>query len=165
MKRLYGRPVSTYCVPVLLWLLAFVYFALALGFSREGRMLPLLVGAALLVMAPIEANSKSRTAAGAPLRRLVNPAADEEAEPLGGVMPQLRALASMLLFAAFMPLIGIVPAITAYMIWSVRFLGGRPWKQAVLSGLLMGGATYVLFEFALDIALYPGLLFAQPDQY
>ena len=59
-----------------------------------------------------------------------------------------------------LPLLGIALAIPIYIAGSLRVLGRKSWMQAVLTGAIVGGATYALFELALGIALYPGIFVA-----
>lgn len=160
MSPIYGRPVTRYLAPLILWILAVIYLVTAIGYAPQARLLPLLVGIALVVMLPIDLIATSETALGRRLRETLDPAAGEEIEDLGGARPQLRALAAMLGFAVALPIVGIALAIPLYIIASLRWLGRKSWVAAVLTGLLVGASIYALFDVALGIALYRGLLFA-----
>ena len=160
MKSIFNRPFSDYLFPFLVWVLSLAYVITALGYGPQARLLPLLVGIALLVMLPFDLISISDTPLGRKISGSINQAAKEEKDDLGGVRPQLRALGAMLAFALLLPLLGIAMAIPLYVAASLRVLGRKTWTQAVLTGAIVGLGTYLLFELALDIRLYPGLLLA-----
>lgn len=160
MKLIYGRPFTAYLAPLLLWAVALAYVGAALGYGPEARLLPLLVGFALLIMLPIDLISISRSSLGRKLSHSVNPAAAEEPEDLGGTRVQLKALGAMLAFAIALPVLGIALSIPLYVAGSMRLLGRKSWLQSCLTAAVVGIATYALFELALGIALYPGVLFA-----
>jgi hypothetical protein len=158
MKRIYNRPALIYLAPLLLWFVALAYVVTALGYGPQARLLPLLVGVTLLIMLPIDLISISDTAWGRWLSRSINPVAAEAAEDLGGARPQLRALGTMLAFAALLPVAGIALATPLYIAGSLRILGRMSWTRAILTGAIVGAATYAMFELELGVRLDRGML-------
>ena len=161
MKRIYGTPIWRYIVPAVLLVMMIGYFAIAIGFPRDARMMPLLVGATLLILLPIDLISLAHSRIGDMLRRRVNPAAGEPIKDIGGRGKQLTAIAWILAFAAAIFLVGIMLAVPLYITGSVRFLGGKKWSAAVLAGALAGIGNVALFQLLLGVDLYPGIFFAR----
>jgi hypothetical protein len=65
----------------------------------------------------------------------------------------------MVLCAAGMLFVGILPTVPLYVLLSMRFNGGRPWRAAVTAALAAGSFTYIVFEVLLSYRLYRGVLF------
>ncbi len=57
-------------------------------------------------------------------------------------------------------LIGALPATALYVATTVFLLGRRPLLMAIVLGVVVAGACYLLFDLALRVDLFPGLLFS-----
>jgi len=163
MKSLWGVPFYRYLPAAILLVAAIVYFVTSLGYNPDARLFPLLIGATLLALLPLDLVAISRTSIGDKIRVWFNPADatpdekdEEEERPL---KRHVQALLFVFLLIALMYLCGILAAIPIYVASSVRFLGGRSWPIALIMAVSVGLSCYVLFTVALQTDLYPGILF------
>lgn len=156
--RLFGRPVAQYALPGALLAVSIGYVVMAAGYSREGRLVPLLVGAAMIVLLPIDLIAISETRLGRRLRRLDAAAAPVEPEFRVSRRRQLASLGWMIAFALLIVAVGVAAAIPIYVAGSMRLLGRRSWASALATAAAAGIFSYLLFTYALAIDLYPGLL-------
>lgn len=160
MKQVFGTSIWRYALPATLLLLALGYFAIATGYPRDARLMPLLVGAVLLVMVPIDLVSLSQTRVGAWLRLHVNPAAGQPLQIAGGNRSQFAALGWMFGFCAGIYLLGIIVAVPLYIAGTMRFMGSKTWTASLIGAVVIGIANYALFQLMLGVNLYPGVFLA-----
>ena len=164
MKTLWGRSRVAYLPSLVLWLATIVYLTTAWSYNADARLFPLLIGAVLFVLLPLDILSIADTPFGARLRGLLNPGAalpnsdESDAQPM---RRQAVALAFVFGFAGLLIVIGVLAAIPLYVVASVKFLGRRSWWLSLATGAILGLFTYLLFVVALGIELYPGVLFAK----
>jgi hypothetical protein len=160
VKTIFGVPWIRYLTPLVLWLVAAGYVALAATYGREARMMPLLVGGLLVILVPLDIVSLSDTAPGRWLRHSLNPAAasEPEAEAVANWRPRLVAVAWMLGLPLLIYLVGVVAATFIYVAGSLRALGRKRWRTAVGTGLAAAAVGYLLLQVLLGIPLYEGLL-------
>jgi len=164
VKTILGVPWIRYLTPLVLWLVAAGYVALAATYGREARMMPLLVGGLLVILVPLDIVSLSETAPGRWLRQSINPAAaseleaEAEAAAEANWRPRVVAVAWMLSLPLLIYLIGVVAATFLYVAGSLRALGRKRWRTAVGTGLAAAAVGYLLLQALLGIPLYEGLL-------
>jgi hypothetical protein len=160
---IFGRPAVLYAPALALWLVSLGYLAMAAGYPADARAMPMLIGGLMAVLVPLDLISISDTPGGRTLRRALNPSkrsAQEEAEEAAGLGRQAGALGCILAFAAALVLIGVVAAIPLYVVGSMWLFGRRPLVSSLVTGGLVGLSCWLLFDLALGIDLFPGLLFA-----
>jgi hypothetical protein len=160
VKLIFGVPWIRYLTPLVLWLVAAGYVALAATYGREARMMPLLVGGLLVILVPLDIVSLSDTAPGRWLRHSLNPAAasEPEAEAEANWRPRLIAVAWMLSLPLLIYLVGVLAATFLYVAGSLRALGRKRRRTAVGTGLAAAAVGYLLLQVLLGIPLYEGLL-------
>ena len=95
MPRIFGTPISSYLPPAILWLMAAGYLILAGQYEEQSRMMPLLIGRVLLVLATLDLVSRSKTPIGQTLLRWLNPAAvNVESRTAGRTLVRSSAISS-----------------------------------------------------------------------
>ncbi len=158
-----GRPLLDYVFTFLLWLVSIGYTAMALGFPAGARELPLLVGFVLVVFSTIDLISITETPIGRRCRTL-NPAGAPPVQASNAEAysrrRQITAWALIAALVVLLLLIGALPATALYVATTVFLLGRRPLLMAIVLGVVVAGACYLLFDLALRVDLFPGLLFS-----
>ena len=163
MKTLWGRLRVVYLPSLVLWLATIAYLVTAWRYNADARLFPLLIGAVLFILLPLDILMIVNSPLGTRLRALLNPGAalpSHEENDLPPLRRQVVALAFVFGFAALLIVIGVLAAIPIYVVASVKILGGRNWWLSLATGAILGLFTYGLFVVALGIELYPGILFA-----
>jgi hypothetical protein len=140
--RAFGTPLIDYAPALAAAAAASLYLATAYGYSPDARAAPLLIGWSVIVLAALDAASRTQTAVGGILTRWLNPVGTGRRE---GV-------------AAF-ALIGALYAIPLYVFAATRWRGQRPWLACALSAAVTLAGVWLLFAKLLRLELYPGLLF------
>jgi hypothetical protein len=161
--RAFGTPVIDYVPALAAATAAAVYLATAYGYSPEARAAPLLIGWSVIVLAALDAASRTKTGLGERLNRALGAetahGAGGHGKPAYPLARQFSAVAWLAAFVAAFALIGAVYAIPLYVFAATRVRGGRPWLVCAISagGTLV--AVWLLFGRLLRLELYPGLLF------
>jgi uncharacterized membrane protein len=123
----------------------------------------LLIGWSVIVLAVLDALSRTATPIGATLTRLFNPVAASRHTGAGHatypLTRQLYAIAWIGGFVAAFALIGAVYAIPLYVFAATRLRGGRPWLTCAISAAGTLAGVWLLFSRLLRLELYPGLFF------
>ena len=57
--------------------------------------------------------------------------------------------------------IGVLPAVVLYVFGSMRFHGKRSLFTSFVAAVLVAAFTWALFDVALSVELYPGVLFSE----
>jgi hypothetical protein len=161
--RAFGTPVIDYLPALAAAAAATVYLTAAYGYSPDARAAPLLIGWTVIVLAVLDAASRTKTTVGATLTRWLNPVA---ARPHGGhgqiaypLTRQLAAVAWIAGFVAGFALIGALYAIPLYVFAASRIRGEKPWLVCAVSAAATLFGIWLLFSRLLRLELYPGLLF------
>jgi len=160
MRQIMGTSVWRYVTPGIVLILTIIYFWMAVTFPADAGLMPLIIGAALLIMLPVDLISLSDTKPGNWLRERMNPAAGEPPEDFGPVRKQVVAMAWVVAFGTLMFLVGIAAAVPLYIAGSLRHLGGKSWRAALITAAIVGLCNYLLFQFGLGVDLYPGWFLA-----
>jgi hypothetical protein len=161
MRQVFGTRVLDYLPALGLLAITVLYLATAYTYDANARELPVAYGWVMLLLLVLDLVSRTSTPTGHALLNFLNPAAEEataERYPMGR---QLSAIFWVLLYTALLVFIGVLYATPIYVFASMRLHGKRSLFTALLSAVLITAFTYALFELALRVELYPGLLFAE----
>jgi len=161
--RVLGTSGVDYLPAVAAAVAAAIYLAAAYGYSPEARAAPLLIGWTVIVLAALDAVTRTQTPIGRLLMRWLNPVA---ARPRGGaghasypVTRQITAVAWIAGFVAAFALIGALYAIPLYVFAATRWRGERSVAVCLISAACTLAVIWLLFSRLLRLELYPGLLF------
>lgn len=161
MRRLFDSPLASYLPPLILWLLALGYLVVARGYDEQSRMMPLLIGRAMLALTTIDLVSRSRTSVGKALLRWLNPAA-LAAPPLRSE-PLIRKETGYVLWIATLVAgliwLGMFVAVPVFLFVSLAFVGRRGFAQSILLTIAVSAGAWALFALALHLSLFPGTIF------
>ena len=161
MKRVLGTPVVDYLPALVMVAITIGYLAIAYTYTEQARLFPVPVGWLMLLLLAFDLVSRTKTPTGEMLTKLLNPAAEAEgAEPRFPVLRQLSAILWVAFFTAAMVLIGIMAAVPLYVFGSMRFHGRKSYSTSLIAAVCVTAFTWVLFAFALQVELYPGMLFS-----
>jgi hypothetical protein len=158
----FGRPLLAYVPAFVLLVATAIYVATAARYPADARALPMLIGLIMLILLPLDLIAISETPLGRSLRRVLNPStrtAEEEAEEAATKRRQFMALGCVAAFALALVLIGVAAAIPLYVGASMWLFGRRPMVSSLVWAAAVGVFAWLLFEMALGVDLYPGLLF------
>ena len=151
-------------VPGALFVLAMGFLLMARGFPPASRMVPEMIGGAMLVLSALDMASRSATAGGRALAGWLNPAAPDTRHDVGpaGHQPvrsrQLLALGGLMGFVALIVLVGVLPSVPVFVTLAVRFGGRRGWTASLLAAAIVTLLIWLLFALLLRLDLFPGLL-------
>lgn len=158
-----GRPLHEYAFAIALFALSVVYLTMALTYPREAREVPLLVGIALVTLSALDLVSMTNLSAARWIRR-VNPTSAPDAEkPKSDIGRELLAGGVVLGLVVLIYLIGMLPAIAIYVAGSMIIMGRMRLITSIVTGALVAGFCYLLFQLALSVDLYPGLIFSNGE--
>ena len=156
-----GTPLIEYLPALVMVAITLAYLVTAYTYAPQARLFPVPVGWLMLLLLGLDLVSRTKTPIGETLTRWLNPAAEnEEAEPRFPVMRQLSALLWVGFFTAALYLIGIMYAVPLYVFGSMRFHGKKSYSTSLITAVCVTAFTWLLFAFALQVELYPGLLFS-----
>jgi len=162
VKRVLGTPVVEYVPALAMVGIAVVYLATAYTYAEQDRLFPMPVGWLMLVLVALDLVSRTKTPIGETLTRWLNPAAEDEAAAARfPLLRQLSALLWVVFFTAALVLIGIMYAVPLYVFGSMRFHGKKSYLTSLVTAALVTAFTWLLFGFALQVELYPGMLFSE----
>jgi Tripartite tricarboxylate transporter TctB family len=162
VKRAFGTPIVEYVPALVMVAVTIAYLATAYTYSVQARLFPVPVGWLMLLLLALDLVSRTKTPTGEALTRLLNPAA--EAEGVEQRFPLLRQLSAILWVAFFtvaLVLIGIMYAVPLYVFGSMRFHGKKSYLTSLITAVCVTVFTWLLFGFALQVELYPGMLFSE----
>jgi hypothetical protein len=161
MRRVLGTPIVDYVPALAMVAITIGYLSIAYTYSEQSRLFPVPVGWLMLLLLALDLVSRTKTPAGEMLTRLLNPAAEAEgAEPRFPILRQLSAILWVALFTIALVLIGIMAAVPLYVFGSMRFHGKKSYQTSLIAAVCVTAFTWVLFAFALQVELYPGMLFS-----
>ena len=162
MKRVLGTPFVEYVPALVMVAITIGYLALAYTYAPRARLFPVPVGWLMLLLLALDLVSRTKTPTGEALTRLLNPAAEAEGvEPRFPLLRQFSALLWVAFFTAALLLIGIMYAVPLYVFGSMRFHGKKSYLTSLITAICVAAFTWLLFAFALQVELYPGLLFEE----
>jgi hypothetical protein len=162
VKRVLGTPVVEYLPALALVAITIGYLAIAYTYSEQARLFPVPVGWLMLALLALDLVSRTKTPAGETLMRWLNPAAEREgSQARFPLLRQLGALLWVAFFTAALVLIGIMYAVPLYVFGSMRFYGRKSYLTSLVTAACLTAFTWLLFAFALQIELYPGVLFSE----
>ena len=161
MIRILGTKLIEYIPAIGLLVLTILYLATASGYEYEAREAPVAVGCVMLVLLLLDLVSRTSTPIGHALLKFLNPSAEEATEERFPVSKQLSAMLWVAAYTAMLFFVGVLIATPLYVFGSMRFHGKRTYSTAALAAVLVTLFTWALFEVALRVTLYPGLLFAE----
>jgi hypothetical protein len=150
-----------------IWVLLSVWYVLtASTYPSAGRLIPMSVGIAVFLIGSFQLIGyfvpalRVFTHGRPPARGDADaPAAEEVASLARAERREWIAILWALLLLAGIYVLGYL--ITVPLFFLAYFLFQRPmrWKLALISAVVMGGLTYLVFYQLLSVQLYPGLLF------
>jgi hypothetical protein len=156
--RFLGRPLHEYAFAFALFAFSIGYFWMSFGYPRDAREVPQLVGAALVTLSALDLVSMTNLGVARWLRR-INPTSAPDAEhPKSEVGRELKAGGVVLGFVVLIYLVGVIAAIGLYVAGSMLILGRMRLLTCIVTAALVAGFCYVLFDLALDIDLYRGVI-------
>lgn len=165
MKETFKTSVGGYIVPTFLIALSVGFLVGAQQFDLQSRSMPLLVGRAMLLLAVLDFISRTQSAWGRTLTRLLNPGSpfDEIAKGrLGHRAPsplsQVRYILWLAAFAIALVLFGISVAVPVFLFASLAWIGRRNLIESILITVGISGLIWVLFVTLLHLDLFPGIL-------
>lgn len=162
MKRLFGTSLVAYVPPAVLWLVALAFIIIGRGYEPQSRMMPILIGRAMLVLAALDLASRARTRWGRALLDWLNPAAavPDEAAPGKATFPaELGYVLWIAIFVAALVWLGAFVATPLFLLASLTLVGRRSLVESVVVTLVVCGFVWILFTLVLQLSLFPGLLF------
>lgn len=145
---------------VVLAVFAIVMIAWSSSYSATARLVPTLVGWAMLILCGIDILSRLdlpfskflKDFWGADFRNR-----EMKHNPAG--MAELAQFLWITGLVAGMLTIGILPSIPAFVMAYMAFQGRRSWKECAVVGTVVFGFVFVVFEVLLDYRLYRGVIF------
>jgi hypothetical protein len=161
VRRVFGTPVVEYLPALVMVVITVAYLVTAYTYSEQARLFPVPVGWLMLLLLALDLVSRTKTPTGETLTRLLNPAAEAEgAEPRFPLLRQLSAILWVAFFTVALVLIGIMYAVPLYVFGSMRFHGRKSYLTSLITAVCVTAFTWLLFAFALQVELYPGMLFS-----
>ena len=161
MRRVLGTPVVEYLPALVMLAVTIAYLTVAYTYTEQARLFPVPVGWLMLLLLALDLVSRTKTPIGETLTRLLNPATEVEgAEDRFPLLRQLSAILWVAFFTAALVLIGIMYAVPLYVFGSMRFHGRKSFLTSLVTAVCVTAFTWVLFAFALQVELYPGILFS-----
>lgn len=148
--------------PATLWLVSAAYLVIAYGFPPEARMVPVLIGWAMLVLSGLDLASRLPVPFAGTLARALNPSLLQPELPdisaaRGG--RQVVAILAVLALSLGLLLLGVLIAVPLFVLPALRFGAERRWGTSILGAAGMALLMWAVFAKLLGLDLYPGLLF------
>jgi hypothetical protein len=162
MKRVLGTSLVEYLPALVMLAVTIAYLATAYTYTAQARLFPVPVGWVMLLLLALDLVSRTKTPIGETLTRWLNPAAEDEgAQARFPIQHQLSAILWVAFFTAALVLIGIMYAVPLYVFGSMRLHGRKSYLTSLVTALSVTAFTWLLFAFALQVELYPGVLFSE----
>lgn len=148
---------SSYSLIVVM-LVGLVVVALALGMPLVSKLLPLIFGSAIVILAAIEFcyDISVRNRAVATVIKDKVEQTEENKETLRAYLPIGAWIVGFLLVIYLLGLLIACPLL----VFSYMKRHGTSWLTAIISAIVTPVVVYFGFQIALEIDLYPGLLFS-----
>jgi hypothetical protein len=159
MKQILGTRVLDYLPALGLLGITLCYLLTAYSYDERAREIPVAVGWVMVLLLGLDLVSRTNTPTGHTLLRFLNPAAEEGTAERYKMGKQISAIFWVLLYTALLLLVGVMIATPLYVFGSMRFHGKRTYFTALLTAVLVTAFTWALFDAALRVELYPGILF------
>jgi hypothetical protein len=137
------------------------YLITAYSYDERAREIPVAVAWVMLALLALDLISRTKTPVGHAILNFLNPAAEEEKQERYPMLRQLSAILWMFAYAAGLMFIGVLYATPLYVFGSMRIHGKRSYGTSLITAVLVTGFTWALFDFALQVDLYPGMLFEE----
>jgi hypothetical protein len=159
MKQIFGTRFLDYLPALGLLLITALYLITAYSYDERAREIPVAVGWLMLVLLGLDLVSRTNTPVGHALLKFLNPAAEEGTEERYPMLRQVSGIFWVVLYTIMLLFLGVMIATPLYVFGSMRFHGRRSYFSALLTAVLVTTFTWALFDFALSVELYPGMLF------
>jgi hypothetical protein len=159
MKQLFGTRIVDYLPALGVLAVTLLYLITAYSYDERAREIPVAVGWVMLVLLGLDLVSRTNTPVGHMLLRFLNPASEEATEERYPMTRQLSAISWVAFYTVGLLFLGVLIATPLYVFGSMRFHGRRSYFTSLLTAFLVTAFTWALFDFALRVELFPGLLF------
>jgi putative tricarboxylic transport membrane protein len=154
-----GTPIVSYVPALVMLVITVLYLMTAYTYGEVARLLPVAVGWIMLALLALDLVSRTKTSIGLGLMRVLNPSAeDEDAEERPPLKTQMSAILWPVAFTAGLMLVGVLISVPLYVFLSMRFHGRWSWLWSAITALITTVCIYLLFDIALQVRLYPGML-------
>ena len=161
MMRVFGTPFIDYVPALSLAAVTGFFLAAAYGYPDTARLMPAAVGWIMLALLLVDLASRTKTGLGRALTHVLNPAAEDESGERFPFARQASAIFWPCLFTALLMLAGVIAAVPLYVFASMRFHGRWSYRWSLATAVLTLAGTWLLFEVALQVWLYPGIFFSE----
>ena len=145
-------------VPLLLLLAMAAFLVVSYGYSPEERALPVLVAWVTMAVLVLEILVQTRSPLGERIESILQ---GRNVEPAPAPPPIGRALRYAIgwtvLLVALTTLIGILPAVFAYIALSLKFDGAKTLPVSLATAATVTLFAWLLFEWGLSYDLYRGV--------
>ena len=146
-------------VPLVLMLIIVGVLIGSYSYEPSARALPVLVAWTTIGLLLLELLVQTGTPLGRRIETFLQSKSDEEeTHPV----PIARALTYAVVWPGLLlvmtVLVGILPAVLAYVFLSLKFVGGKSLPQALAAALAVTAFSWVLFEWSMSYQLYRGVL-------
>lgn len=152
------KPSSYFAMALMLMMLVIIVAASTFRF-RQAALLPFVFGGLVFVLSGVQLwrELSGREAGGTKKKeKRASGEGDEQPTVKGGSLGMLALW--ILGFSAAIYLLGYLVALPLFLLSYVRWRG-RSWVAAIVMAVALTGFLYGLFDLALGIKLYPGLIF------
>jgi hypothetical protein len=146
-------------VPILLLLGMVAFLIASYGYEPAARALPVLVAWVTIAFLILEILVQAGTSTGRRIERLLQ---GQSATPEAGHAPMGKAMLYAVgwpgLLVGLVVLVGMLPAVFAYVCLSLKVAGGKPLPRALAMAAAVTVFAWLLFEWGLSYRLYRGVL-------
>ena len=156
MRRVLGTPLGDYLPALGLLIFTLAYLAAAYRYAPAVRAFPVGVAWIMLILLALDLATRSATAPGQALQRLLNP----EAMTATRSGNATQAILWLVGFAALLVVAGVLAAVPIFVFSSLRWRGRRrivPCAAAAAAATLF---IWFMFSVLLRLSLYSGLVFS-----
>ena len=142
----------------------------ALHYSKEAKLVPWMVGIVTLILGVIVLTGEIFPSLGGifemdlfkvgteTLEKSTSPA---KASDPGSINKMLGGFVLMIGFFILIWLVGFLLAVPLYVFLSLKLLGRLRWLRSALITLTVWGFVYMVFEYAMSLHLFRGILFGE----
>jgi hypothetical protein len=158
-QKIFGTPLVSYLPALMLTAVTIFYLASAYTYDAVAAQMPIAVGWILLILLALDLVSRTQTSVGIALLRVLNPAAEgEENQERSPFWRQASAMAWPAAYTAGLVILGVLIATPLYIVLSMVLHGRWSWLWSAITAILATVSVYLLFEVALQVRLYPGMI-------
>jgi hypothetical protein len=163
MRRLAGPRWAGYATPVALLTLAAGFTAATAQYGAASRTVPQLIGGTTMLFCALDLVSRSDTLWGRRLAAWLNPAGRAKDGPGAGShwRRQAAAVCGVAGFTLALVLLGLLPAVAAFMTLALRYGARQGWRISLLTAAAVTLMVWLLFAALLGLMSFPGLLFGR----